>query len=100
MVEGRVAGIRYVEFLPSFAWYHLPCMKSVFHHLHLRKRGAHTTEPFPSKKFGIRMLDHMAIAAGIIGPVMALPQIYKIYFLHNASGVDTVFPMRNNLMTP
>ena len=36
------------------------------------------------------MLDHMAIAAGIIGPVMALPQIYKIYFLHNAAGVSVL----------
>ncbi|OGC87469.1 hypothetical protein A3C20_02355 [Candidatus Kaiserbacteria bacterium RIFCSPHIGHO2_02_FULL_55_25] len=65
-------------------------MKSVLHHLHLRKRGAHNTEPFPSKNAGIRLLDNVATAAGVIGPVMALPQIYQIYFLHNAAGVSAL----------
>ncbi|MEK7601323.1 MAG: hypothetical protein AAB480_02225 [Patescibacteria group bacterium] len=65
-------------------------MKGVLHHLHLRKRGAHGTEPFPSKKAGIRLLDHVALAAGIIGPAMTLPQIYQIFHFHNATGVSVL----------
>lgn len=70
--------------------YDCGCMKGVLHHLHLRKRGAHGTEPFPSKKAGIRLLDHVALAAGIIGPAMTLPQIYQIFHFHNATGVSVL----------
>lgn len=63
-------------------------MKGVLHHLHLRKRGAKNTEPFPSNNIGIKLLDRAAIVAGITGPAMTLPQIYQIFALHNATGVS------------
>ncbi len=70
------------------AWYDCLCMKGVFHHLHLRKRGAANTHPFPSKNIGIKLLDRAAIVAGIVGPAMTLPQIYQIFAFHNATGVS------------
>jgi MtN3 and saliva related transmembrane protein len=65
-------------------------MKGIEAHLHRRKRRAKNTEPFPSPSFRIRMLDRIAIAAGIIGPVMTLPQIYDIYSTHSAAGVSAL----------
>jgi hypothetical protein len=65
-------------------------MKGIEHHLHRRKRGAKNTEPFPSSSIGMRLLDRIAIAAGIAGPLMTLPQIYDIYAFHSAIGVSAL----------
>lgn len=63
---------------------------SVIHHVHRRKRGARNLEPFPSARMSVQLLDHIAIAAGIIGPIMTLPQVYQIFALQNAAGVSAV----------
>lgn len=54
---------------------------------HKRERtalSAASTTPYS------RFLDRATLAAGIIGPLMTLPQIFKIYFYHQASGVSAL----------
>jgi len=58
--------------------------------MHRRKRGNKTLEPYPSPHIWVRILDNAAIAAGIIGPVMTLPQIWQIYHFQNAAGVSAL----------
>lgn len=38
----------------------------------------------------MRGLDHVVLAAGIIAPIMTMPQILKIYLLEDASGVSVI----------
>ncbi len=38
----------------------------------------------------MRLIDGAAVTAGIIGPLMTLPQVLKIYVEHNASGVSVL----------
>ena len=64
-------------------------MKGVEHHIHQRKREG-SLEPYPSGRAGVRWLDRAAIAAGILGPIMTLPQIYQIFYFHNAAGVSVL----------
>ncbi|MEK7612754.1 MAG: hypothetical protein AAB449_01240 [Patescibacteria group bacterium] len=61
-----------------------------FLHLHIRKRAANYLEPYPSKKFLIRLLDQVVILAGIVGMVMTLPQLSNIFIDHNAAGVSAL----------
>jgi MtN3 and saliva related transmembrane protein len=63
-------------------------MKGIEHHIHRRKRRAAGTEPYPSRSFYLRTLDNVAIIAGIIGPIMTVPQIYDIFSSHSAAGVS------------
>ena len=58
------------------------------HHLHKRKRKSLKKFPHPNK--WIRFLDHSILAIAIIGPVMNLPQILKIYLNHSAAGVSAL----------
>ncbi len=60
------------------------------HHLHLRHRAnTHGTEhPFPSKKVGIRWLDHIMVFAAPIAPILGFSQAWKIW---QAGDVSTLF---------
>lgn len=58
------------------------------HHVHLRKRAIKELEPFPARSFWLRVLDRVVLTAGVIGPLTTIPQIYKIYTTHDASGVS------------
>src|SRR5581483_6482127 len=53
-------------------------------HFHTRRRK----EPYPSKRFLMRMLDIMVYVVGVVGPLATLPQLIEIYSTHNASGVS------------
>jgi len=59
-------------------------------HLHLRKRISKALEPYPSRHFWKWLLDGVVYTVGIIGPVMALPQILLIYGGRDATGVSSV----------
>ena len=56
----------------------------VMHHYHTRRRA----EPYPASTFMMRILDFVVYVAGIVGPQATIPQIYKIYFTHDAGGVS------------
>ena len=60
------------------------------HHLHVRKRRALGHEPFPARTWRLRLLDRIVLAAGVIGPLMTIPQIVKIFVLQDASGVSMI----------
>lgn len=59
---------------------------SVLHHLHIRKRR----EPYPARKYWLRLLDGVVYVVGILGPLATIPQIVQIYYFHNASGVSAL----------
>ena len=58
-------------------------------HPHIRKRSR-GLEPYPARTFWLRILDTVVMTVGILGPVFTLPQIFKIYVGHNASGISVV----------
>ncbi len=60
------------------------------HHLHQRKRAVKTAHPYPAKDWRVKVLDRIVFAAGIVGPVMTLPQLQTIYIAHQAAGVSVL----------
>ena len=58
-----------------------------YHHIHRRKRGT-MLEAYPHKNKWIRYLDKFLIFVAIMGPLMTLPQILKIYIEQNSVGVS------------
>ena len=61
------------------------------HHQSFRKRGARGTEPIPATRALLRILDRTVLIVGIIGPLMTVPQILKIFILQDATGVSVIF---------
>ncbi|MBI2030257.1 hypothetical protein HYT05_01400, partial [Candidatus Kaiserbacteria bacterium] len=59
-------------------------------HMSKRRRGSKSLEPYPSPNIWIKLLDKTAVMAGIIGPIMTLPQIWQIYHFQNAAGVSAL----------
>ncbi len=67
-------------------------MKSThgMHHLQKRKRVYKKLEPYPHPDKWKRFLDRIIYIAGLIGPLMTLDQIYRIWVQQNASGVSVL----------
>lgn len=59
------------------------------HHIHKRKRET-MLEAYPHKNKWIRYLDKFLLFVAIIGPLMTLPQILKIYVEQNSAGVSVL----------
>lgn len=60
-------------------------------HIHKRERKARhhkKLKPYPSRNKKIHFLDRFLLFIGIVGPMTAIPQIYKIYSTMNSSGVS------------
>ena len=57
-------------------------------HLHARKRGGKSLEPYPARDSWKRLLDRIIFGVGIIGPATTIPQIILIYSGKNATGVS------------
>jgi uncharacterized protein with PQ loop repeat len=53
-------------------------------HFHSRKR----IEPYPARSWSMRVLDKSVYAAGILGPLSTIPQMYVIFATHNATSVS------------
>jgi uncharacterized protein with PQ loop repeat len=60
------------------------------HHIHKRKRFHEKLEPFPHENKWINFLDRLLLVVAIVGPIMSIPQIYKIYSLKTAAGVSAL----------
>jgi uncharacterized protein with PQ loop repeat len=58
------------------------------HHLHRRKRVHQNLERFPHENKWINRLDRFLLIVAVVGPVMSIPQIYKIYSTKTAAGVS------------
>ena len=63
-------------------------MASGFHHLHKRKRIHQNKEKYPSPDKFKRILDNMAYIAAILGPLIIVPQLWKIWNSQDVSGVS------------
>jgi uncharacterized protein with PQ loop repeat len=60
------------------------------HHHHVRKRKHLKHEPYPHPQKFKRSIDRIIYVAGIVGPVMTIPQLSKIWIEKNASGVSAL----------
>jgi len=65
-------------------------MRSDEEHIHKRKRVHVKLEEYPHKHLGIRFLDRLLLVVAVIGPLMTLPQIIKIFSTHDATGVSAL----------
>lgn len=59
----------------------------IHRHRRKRKEDAIPVTPTISKRW-ILTLDRITLVAGIIGPITVIPQIFDIYYRHNATGVS------------
>ena len=59
------------------------------HHAHTRKRIT-KMEEYPHPIMWKRFIDKAIYVIGIFGPIMTIPQLYKIYIDQNATGVSTI----------
>lgn len=59
-----------------------------FHHLHKRKRIHLKEEKYPHSNKWIRFFDVVIYVVAVLGPLITLPQVLKIWEEQNASGVS------------
>lgn len=72
-------------FLPMFIMVMNP---DALHHLSIRKRVHLKEEKYPNPDKKVRTLDKLIYVVGVVGPLMILPQIIKIFVLKEAQGVS------------
>jgi uncharacterized protein with PQ loop repeat len=60
------------------------------HHIHKRKRVHERLEPYPHENKWVKLLDDFLLAVAVIGPVMSIPQIWKIFSTRTAAGVSAL----------
>ena len=60
------------------------------HHFHRRKRIYINHEPYPHPNKWKRLMDKLIYIVGIIGPIMTIPQILKIWIDKNAAGISVI----------
>ncbi|HED05911.1 MAG TPA: hypothetical protein ENI61_04420 [Ignavibacteria bacterium] len=65
-------------------------MRYNIHHIHRRKRIYKKLEKYPSKNKGIKFLDKFLLIIAVIGPLVTLPQIIKIFTLKDATGISVI----------
>lgn len=59
-------------------------------HLNKRKRIHNNLEHYPHPNKYKNFLDKFIYTMGIIGPIMTIPQIAKIWYYQNAAGVSAI----------
>ena len=60
------------------------------HHAHIRKRIYKKYEPFPHPNKLKRFMDKFIYAVALLGPIVTIPQIMKIWLEKNVSGVSLI----------
>jgi uncharacterized protein with PQ loop repeat len=61
------------------------------HHIHKRKRAnSQKLKAYPHPNKWINFLDKFLVVVACITPMVTIPQIYSIYWLHQAAGVSAV----------
>tara|TARA_Y100000031_G_C8013532_1_gene289215 strand:- start:87 stop:431 length:345 start_codon:yes stop_codon:yes gene_type:complete len=60
------------------------------HHQHKRKRIHEKHEVYPHPNPWKRLMDRIVYAVALIGPVMTLPQVYKIFVAKSAAGLSLI----------
>jgi len=61
-------------------------MASGLHHYHKRKRNV----KYPSENKWFRLMDKIIYIVAISGPLMTLPQVFKIWIEQSAAGVSVI----------
>lgn len=62
----------------------------VLHHISLRKRIHQKKEKYPHPNKWVNLLDKIILVLAVIGPLMVLPQVIKI-FINKSSGDLSLF---------
>ena len=60
------------------------------HHIHKRKRKHYKLLEYPHPNKWIKFLDRFLLIVAILGPLVTLPQILKIYVEQNSTGVSAL----------
>ncbi len=68
----------------------MPIFSRGLHHFHLRKRIHQNLEEYPHPDRLKRIMDKLVYVAGLLGPIMTLPQLKMIWIDHMASGVSVI----------
>ena len=63
---------------------------TAWHHFTIRKRVYQKHEPYPHPDKFKRFFDKIIYLVGIVGPVMTIPQLMKIWIDKNAQGVSAI----------
>ena len=58
------------------------------HHAHARKRVHQKLEPYPHPDKPKKQIDKLIYFVAVLGPLMTLPQVLKIYIYQDAAGVS------------
>ncbi len=64
----------------------MPAQNIGMHHLHKRKRVHEKLEKYPHPEKFKRFIDKVIYVFAIVGPLMNLPQLYKIWGDKTAQG--------------
>jgi len=65
-------------------------MQTGLHHVHRRKNKIKGYEKYPSGDKWKRLMDRFIYVVAVFGPVISLPQIWKIWILKEAVGVSAI----------
>ena len=57
-------------------------------HIHKRKGASSQFAPYPHEDGWKRIIDRTTLVAGIVGPLILIPQIMKIFVTREASGIS------------
>lgn len=68
----------------------MPTHELGLQHYHIRKRIHHKHEPYPHPDKLKRAYDKLIYIIVILCPIINLPQLFKIWFYHDASGVSFI----------
>lgn len=60
------------------------------HHFHTRKRIYKEMEPYPTHEKFKRFMDEAIYVIGMLGPIMTIPQILKIWVEKNVAGISII----------
>jgi uncharacterized protein with PQ loop repeat len=63
---------------------------TAIHHLHKRKRIHQKHEKYPAESTWKRLLDKLVYVAGIMGPLLTIPQIFKIFMNQDATSISLI----------
>jgi len=60
------------------------------HHFSRRKRIYQKHEPYPHPNKWKRLMDKLIYVIGILGPIMTIPQLMKVWIEKNVAGLSIV----------
>ncbi len=60
------------------------------HHYHIRKRIHQKHEPYPSPDRLTKIYDRIIYIAVIVGPIMNIPQLLRVWMTQDATGVSFI----------